>query len=210
MKRVIAIIFILLMTMVIASCSSPSEAINPTDSAGRAATDEQISEQTSADGQTVAPNLPELQSPPDANQAIKNLPPASTQTENSVNPEQGGNLASPAPEEKAESVSLTIKKQEGSYVLNKAPISIQTGDSVLSVLIRAGKEQGFPVVFSGSKKTAYIQGIDNLFEFDLGPESGWIYGVNGVKSMQSSGAYPVSANDEIIWVYVTSLKEDIK
>ncbi len=66
------------------------------------------------------------------------------------------------------------------------------------------------MVFSGSKKTAYIQGIDNLFEFDLGPESGWIYGVNGVKSMQSSGAYPVSANDEIIWVYVTSLKEDIE
>lgn len=103
--------------------------------------------------------------------------------------------------------SISIQTDEGFFILENTKTTYEKGDSVLSILIREGKENAFSVVFSGIKRNAYIEGIDNLFEFDKGPESGWAYKVNGVIPMKSSGAYEVQPKDEIQWIYVTKLEE---
>jgi hypothetical protein len=107
-------------------------------------------------------------------------------------------------------VYLSVQRADGSFVVEKEPIKMKAGDSVLDVLIRAGKDLKFSVVFSGAKKSAYISGIDNLFEFDQGPESGWTYWVNGEKPLKSCGSFAVAEKDDIVWRYATTLGEGLE
>ncbi|MDD4171515.1 MAG: DUF4430 domain-containing protein [Syntrophomonas sp.] len=212
MKRIFTIGLILLLTMVATSCSQKSDSAGQNSPAGALTISENQAAEPTSTGDRQAGNIktPEPQAQADSDRLVQNPSLQASTPDNSAAQVSGGSQAAPSPQERVKTVSISIKKQEGSYILDKTPVSIQEGDSVLSVLIRAGKDHGIPVVFSGSKKAAYIEGINNVFEFDQGPESGWIYKVNGVQATQSSGAYLVTANDEITWVYVTSLQGGLK
>lgn len=75
-------------------------------------------------------------------------------------------------------------------------ITLQGGDTVYSIL----KRSGATVSGSGS----YIKGINGRFEFDEGPQSGWMYSVNGYTPNVSCGSYGIGEGDSISWYYVTS------
>ena len=81
------------------------------------------------------------------------------------------------------------------YCSGKA-ISIKGGDTAYSILTRSGAR----VSGSGS----YVKGINGLYEFDKGPQSGWKYSVNGYTPNVGAGSYSVKAGDNISWYYVTS------
>jgi hypothetical protein len=66
-----------------------------------------------------------------------------------------------------------------------------------------------PIVFSGLGSLRYVRGINGLFEFDEGPESGWIYTVNGDIMGISSGSYIIQPDDNIVWHYTLDLGKDI-
>lgn len=55
-----------------------------------------------------------------------------------------------------------------------------------------------------------MEGINNLFEFDHGPRSGWLYRVNGSMHSKSAGAFTVNAGDVIEWLYTLDLGRDIE
>lgn len=78
-------------------------------------------------------------------------------------------------------------------------VKINSGDSVLTVL----RNSGVRIDVSGG----YVKGIDNLYEFDCGDESGWVYSVNGVKPNVGAGKYEVKENDKIVWSYVVVRNE---
>lgn len=84
-------------------------------------------------------------------------------------------------------------------------ITIAEGQSVLECLVNFGKENEVPVVYSGSKSAGYVEGINGCFEFDQGPESGWVYSVNDAKPQKSSGSYKLQNGDTILWQYIYSL-----
>ena len=68
--------------------------------------------------------------------------------------------------------------------------------------IVSNEEYGIQMEFSGKKSAAYVKGINNLYEFDKGANSGWLYFVNGVRPVKSCGAYVVENGDVIEWKYV--------
>lgn len=76
-------------------------------------------------------------------------------------------------------------------------IEVRSGDTVYSILCRSGAS-----VYGSS---SYVKGINDLFEFDKGPQSGWKYSVNGVTPGVGCGSYSVKAGDNIRWYYVTHL-----
>ena len=49
---------------------------------------------------------------------------------------------------------------------------------------------------------AYIEGIGNLYEFDVGELSGWMYSVNGSAPNVSCGKYVLKDGDTVSWYYV--------
>ncbi|UOF92594.1 DUF4430 domain-containing protein [Fodinisporobacter ferrooxydans] len=132
---------------------------------------------------------------------------ASAQTAASANA-MAASSASAA--EKSQTVSLMIvgDRQLG-VILPRQSAAIQQGDTVLDVLSRVLKEKHMQMEYSGMGSSAYIKGIDNLYEFDDGPKSGWMFKVNGAFGQQSAGSYPVKAGDSIEWLYTIDLGKDI-
>lgn len=78
-------------------------------------------------------------------------------------------------------------------------MEIEEGDTVLSLL----KKTGITVEVSGG----YVRGIDNLYEFDCGDYSGWMYAVNGVRPNTGAGNYSLENGDSVEWIYVVDKSE---
>ena len=57
--------------------------------------------------------------------------------------------------------------------------------------------------------SAYIEGINNLYEFDAGELSGWMYCVNGEFPNYGSSGYKVKPGDKIEWHYSCDLGRDV-
>lgn len=111
----------------------------------------------------------------------------------------------------------SLKKNKRSLVPSDgvilAPVKaeLQDGDSVFDVSKRLCMEMRIPFEFTLTPvyNTAYIEGIYNLYEFDCGSGSGWIYTVNGVKPSVGCSDYPVHSGDSVEWHYTCSLGNDI-
>jgi len=80
---------------------------------------------------------------------------------------------------------------------------------VLDVLKKAARNQKIVVDYSGKGAAAYVSGIGNLYEFDEGAGSGWLFSVNGTFSSRSAGASKIKPGDEIRWVYTTDYGKDV-
>ena len=55
--------------------------------------------------------------------------------------------------------------------------------------------------FTPMYNSAYVKGIANLYEFDVGSQSGWMYKVNGWFPNYGCSRYTVQQGDEICWMY---------
>ncbi|HJV45165.1 MAG TPA: DUF4430 domain-containing protein [Bacillota bacterium] len=116
----------------------------------------------------------------------------------------------PQPNESDQTLSVSIiGDKEHGVILSAQSIQIQQGDTVLDVLSRVTKNKKIQMEYSGLKATAYIRGIDNLYELDEGPKSGWMFKVNGKISDRSAGTYGVKAGDSIEWFYTLDYVKDI-
>lgn len=98
-----------------------------------------------------------------------------------------------------------------SGLLYSATVSFTAGESVFDVLQRAMKEAGIPMEFTSVPVygSAYIEGIANLYEFDGGPLSGWVYSVNGVFPNYGCSKYTLKDGDQVLWQYTCDLGADV-
>lgn len=105
----------------------------------------------------------------------------------------------------ANQVTMSISgESDAEFILGSTMIELEEGDTVLDVLKRETRKQKIPIEYrGGSGALAYLEGINNLYEFDHGPESGWVYYVNGERPNKSAGSYSLEAGDVVEWVYVT-------
>lgn len=86
-------------------------------------------------------------------------------------------------------------------ILGKTEVALQDNDTVFSVLARTLRKKGIQMEYQGSGSSVYVQGINNLYEMDRGPKSGWVYKVNGSYGTKSAGAASVKQDNIIEWVY---------
>lgn len=98
-----------------------------------------------------------------------------------------------------------------SGLLYSATVSFTAGESVFDVLQRAMQEAGIPMEFTSVPVygSAYIEGIANLYEFDGGPLSGWVYSVNGVFPNYGCSKYTLKDGDQVLWQYTCDLGADV-
>ncbi|GGF83934.1 hypothetical protein GCM10010912_31420 [Paenibacillus albidus] len=102
-----------------------------------------------------------------------------------------------------------VGDEEHGTILAATEVEVEKGDSVLDLLKRITRGNKVQMEFSGAKGFAYVEGIDNLYEFDRGAESGWMYRVNGEFPSKSAGAYTVTPGDTIEWLYTLDLGKDL-
>ena len=60
-----------------------------------------------------------------------------------------------------------------------------------------------------AKADGYVSGLGYLYEFDLGPLSGWMFFVNGRTSSVGASDYTLQEGDTVEWRYTRALGEDI-
>ena len=85
------------------------------------------------------------------------------------------------------------------------------GESVFNVLQREMKKNKIHMEFVNTPiyNSAYIEGINNLYEFDCGELSGWMYKVNGWFPNYGCSRYQLKDGDAIDWVYTCDLGRDV-
>ena len=96
-------------------------------------------------------------------------------------------------------------------VFSAGNIQFHEGESVFNVLQREMKKAGIHLEFVNSPiyNSAYIKGINNLYERDCGELSGWEYRVNGKSPGYGCSQYTVEPGDVIEIVYTCDLGRDI-
>lgn len=90
-------------------------------------------------------------------------------------------------------------------------VEIYQGESVFNVLVREMKKNKIHLEFTKTPgyNSAYIEGIGNLYEFDCGELSGWLYKVNGQTPGCGCSSYMVEDGDVIEFLYSCNLGVDI-
>ena len=96
-------------------------------------------------------------------------------------------------------------------ILNNKNISFEEGDSVFDVLLREMKNNNihFEYVKTPMYDGVYIEGIGNIYEFDCGARSGWLYCVNGEFPGYSSSQYKLKSGDVIEFLYTCDMGKDV-
>ena len=96
-------------------------------------------------------------------------------------------------------------------VLSEVKATFYEGESVFDVLRRETKRAKIHMEYVDTPiyNSAYIEGIANLYEFDSGEGSGWMYEVNGWFPNYGSSRYALKDQDEVVWVYTCDLGEDV-
>ena len=96
-------------------------------------------------------------------------------------------------------------------ILSQKQVEINDGDTVFDVLLRETRKQRIHMDFVESPVygSAYIKGINNIYEFDAGELSGWMYSVNGVFPNYGCSIYNLNDGDVIQWMYTCDLGKDL-
>lgn len=111
--------------------------------------------------------------------------------------------------------NLTQGKEEfvpsDGWILPATTVEFSEGDSVHDVLQAVCKANGIHMesTYTPMYDSAYVEGINQLYEFDCGELSGWMYNVNGWFPNYGCSKYTVSDGDVINWVYTCDLGKDV-
>ena len=100
---------------------------------------------------------------------------------------------------------------EDGVILPETTVTFYEGESVFQVLRREVKAHKIHMEFEETPiyNSAYIEGIHNLYEFDCGELSGWMYRVNGWYPNYGASRYQLKDGDVVEWIYTCDLGRDI-
>ena len=205
-----------------------------TDSSGNS--NENSSKSTKTDGtETKKPNNDEVEKADNSSEKPKpsnnekpkpsnNEKPKPGNSSTKPKPENNQTITSPKPENKTVTIAISCKtainnglnKKPGfshlpsnGIILQNMKVEFNEGDTVFDILVKVTRKKGIHMEYRGSGSNTYIEGINNLYEFDGGSNSGWMYSVNGVYPNYGVGAYKVKSSDVIKFNYTCNLGADL-
>lgn len=95
------------------------------------------------------------------------------------------------------------------HIADNLPVKVDEGASVYDALVAFCNKYGIHLDASGtSLGTAYIRGINHLYEFDGGTTSGWVYLVNDVYAVRGASSVFLNDGDKVLWFYTLTLGND--
>lgn len=104
-------------------------------------------------------------------------------------------------------LSDDCKEEAVNILVEFAKIAETTGELsklIIALLKRVlnNNEIHYEFVQNHMYKTAYIEGIGYIYEFDCGDMSGWLYYVNGKSPSVGCSLYYLKSGDEILFYYI--------
>ncbi|MBR1422904.1 MAG: DUF4430 domain-containing protein [Ruminococcus sp.] len=94
-------------------------------------------------------------------------------------------------------------------ILEKTEYDIREGETAYDLLLEAAKDNGIRLDTKGTKNV-YVSGIAQIYEFDHGELSGWVYHINSESASVGSASYVLRDGDDIEWLYTCDIERDLK
>ncbi len=96
-------------------------------------------------------------------------------------------------------------------LLSQSDVTFEEGECAFDLLKRVCQDEGVHLEFSITPGygSAYIEGIGNLYEFDCGERSGWLYRVNGQVPDRACSEYQLQAGDKVEFLYSCDWGQDL-
>ena len=96
-------------------------------------------------------------------------------------------------------------------ILPSTTVTFSEGESVFDVLQRVCRDNKIHMesVWTPMYNSAYVEGINNFYEFDVGSLSGWMYNVNVWYPNYGCSRYQVKDGDVVEWCYTCDLGYDL-
>ena len=96
-------------------------------------------------------------------------------------------------------------------ILEEKTVTFYEGESVFNLIVREMKRNKIHLEFVNTPvyNSAYIEGIANIYEFDCGELSGWMYKVNDWFPNYGCSRYQIKDGDRVEWVYTCDLGNDV-
>lgn len=96
-------------------------------------------------------------------------------------------------------------------ILPATKVEFYAGESVFDVLQRVCKEFNIHLEASWTPvyNSAYVEGIHNLYEFDCGALSGWMYRVDGWYPNYGCSRYQLTDGETVEWRFTCDLGNDV-
>lgn len=100
---------------------------------------------------------------------------------------------------------------EDGVIFAEKKVTFYEGESVFNLLVREMKRNKIHFEFTNVPvyNSAYIEGIANIYEFDCGELSGWMYKVNDWFPNYGSSRYQLKDGDKVEVIYTCDLGVDI-
>lgn len=88
---------------------------------------------------------------------------------------------------------------------------LYSGDTAFSVLQRAARENGIQMEYveSPGYGSAYVEGIGNIYEFDCGDTSGWLFSVNGIGYNYAADKVALQNGDKVVWSFTCTIGDSL-
>ncbi len=88
-------------------------------------------------------------------------------------------------------------------ILPTTTVTFSEGETVFDVLKRVCDKYSIQLEYSFTPMydSYYVEGINNLYEFSCGQQSGWMYKVNGWFPNYGCSKYELADGDTIVWAY---------
>ena len=105
---------------------------------------------------------------------------------------------------------LSILPSDG-VIYSTRQVTFYEGESVFDVLLRETQKNRIHMEYEKTPlyNSNYIEGIQNIYEFDCGNLSGWMFCVNGWYPNYGCSRYLVQDGDVIEWNYTCDLGRDL-
>ena len=112
--------------------------------------------------------------------------------------------------DKVPAEKVTLVPEDG-IMLAATEVEFIGGESVFDVFRKVLREEKihFEYVDASAYDSVYIEGIGNIYEFDCGPQSGWMFSVNDVYPGLGCSAYTLADGDVIVFSYTCDLGADL-
>lgn len=112
--------------------------------------------------------------------------------------------------DKVPAEKVTLVPEDG-IMLAATKVEFIGGESVFDVFRKVLREEKihFEYVDASAYDSVYIEGIGNIYEFDCGPQSGWMFSVNDVYPGLGCSAYTLADGDVIVFSYTCDLGADL-
>lgn len=109
-----------------------------------------------------------------------------------------------------ETEKLDVLPSDG-IIFETQIVEFKDGESVFDVLQRICRENNIHMEASWTPiyNSAYVEGINNLYEFDCGNLSGWMYRVNGWYPNYGCSRYQLAEGDIVEWRFTCDLGKDV-